>query len=106
MMIHAMPDTASPFPACRNFFRCNHALTYIIAVLSLRLLMNQAYQNGLYGCAEDLKKALENYEKAAAKGHDISKMRMIAIRKQLAAAEKEAEEEEGGKKGGKKSKKK
>ena len=67
--------------------------------------MNQAYQNGLYGCAEDLNKALENYEKAAAKGHDISKMRMIAIRKQLAAAEKEADEE-AGKKGGKKNKKK
>lgn len=64
----------------------------------------QAYQFGLHGYPEDLKKALESYEKSAAKGHEISKARVNLIRKQLAA--EEAEEEDGAKKGGKKKGKK
>eukprot|EP00951_Prasinocladus_malaysianus_P003616 scaffold25490_cov33-Prasinocladus_malaysianus.AAC.1 len=65
--------------------------------------LSGVYQYGQHGVPQDLAKALQCYEKSAAKGHEVSKARVINITKQLQAAAEEEEEE--ARKGGKKKKK-
>mmetsp|Transcript_29864 Transcript_29864/g.84174 ORF Transcript_29864/g.84174 Transcript_29864/m.84174 type:complete len:386 (-) Transcript_29864:2525-3682(-) len=68
-------------------------------ILLAHYAIAQMYHFGQYGIPVDLKKALASYDKAAAQGHDISKARLIVLKKLMAEEEGEEEEKKGGKKG-------